>query len=142
MLLEYLETNFDTLPLPLQLPEALLRGCLEGYVAETGGGGREVALIFGGKAEGLKRITITLSGEDVAGFWQRREGGRFLDVLGGHLEEVMGLRIDEVELQKVASGGFVMAVEGKVKFFEGGGEAVIEAVFQEAAKSLLYLESE
>ncbi|KAI5810504.1 kinetochore complex Sim4 subunit Fta1-domain-containing protein [Pyronema omphalodes] len=141
VLLEYLATNFDTLPLGLGFSEGVLRGCLEGYVAGTGGGGKDVALVFAGRAEGLRRISVTLSGEDVAGFWERRDGGRFLDVLGRHLEDVMGLRIDEVELVKVASGGFVMAVEGKVKFFEGGGEAVIEAVLQEAAKSLLYLES-
>ncbi|KAF8250755.1 hypothetical protein K440DRAFT_639250 [Wilcoxina mikolae CBS 423.85] len=137
-LLDYLATNFDILPLPLELPETLLRQCLDEYItASRGGGGKDVVLTFAGKGEGLKRVTITVASEDVEKFWRRGEGGGedgagFLRTLGGHLESAMGLRIEEVVLVKATTGGFVLAVEGKGKFFEGGGSAVVEKVLQEA----------
>jgi hypothetical protein len=139
-LLRYLSTTFDTLPLPLALPEALLRDCLDSYIAETGGGGgKDVILTFAprGQAEGLKRVSITVEGEDVSRFHDRVEGEEgWLGVLAGHLESVSGLKLGEISLVKVAVGGFVLAAEGKGKFFEGGGEAtrrVVEKVLKEAA---------
>jgi hypothetical protein len=140
-LLDYLATNFDTLPLPLGLPETLLRRCLDEYIAASqGGGGNDVVLTFAGKGEGLKRVTVTITAEDVEKFWRRGEAGGeksgegFLRTLGGHLENAMGLRIEEVVLVKIATGGFVLAVEGKAKFFETGGSAVVGKVLQEAGR--------
>jgi hypothetical protein len=139
-LLRYLSTTFDTLPLALALPDALLRDCLDSYIAESGGGGgKEVILTFAPRSqtEGLKRVSITVEGEDVSRFHDRVQGEEgWLAVLAGHLESVSGLRLGEVSLVKVAVGGFVLAAEGKGKFFGGGGEAtrqVVEKVLKEAA---------
>lgn len=139
-LLDYLAVNFDTLPLPLELPQTLLRQGLDGFVAESrGGGGKDVVLTFAGKGEGLRRITITVDADDVRQFWRHgvgKGGGGFLKALGEHLESVMGLRIGEVELVKVATGGFVLAVEGKAKFFEGRGSSMAAMVLEQAGKGM------
>lgn len=138
-LVAFLAAEFDTLPLPLALPDALLRVAVNCYVGATRGArGGEVALSFAPRvgAPALKRVAITVASEDVHGFWQRGEsGGGFLGALGAHLEEAVGLRVHEVDLVKVALGGFVLASEGKAKFCAGDGavEEVIALVMQEAA---------
>ncbi|KAA8909463.1 kinetochore complex Sim4 subunit Fta1-domain-containing protein [Sphaerosporella brunnea] len=140
-LLKYLATTFDVLLRPLPLPDLLLRECLDAYIAKSAGGGaKDVVLTFvpGGEGvEGLKRVTITVDGEDVARLHARvAEGESWLGLLGEQLESVSGLRLTEVDLVKVAAGGFVLATEGRGKFFEGGAKAtrwVLGRVLKEAA---------
>ena len=68
-LLDHLAANFDTLPLPLELPQTLLRHGLDGFMADScGGGGKDVELTLAGKGEGLRRITITVAAEDARQF--------------------------------------------------------------------------
>ncbi|KAI5842677.1 kinetochore complex Sim4 subunit Fta1-domain-containing protein, partial [Tricharina praecox] len=117
-LLSYLTTTFDILVLPVALEDELLRRALDMYVdCLEGGGGKSVVMAFAPtEGEGLKRVEITIEAADVGGFWQRRGEGGFLEALGRHCLDAMGLRLEEVALVKVATGGFVLAAEGKGKF--------------------------
>jgi len=128
-LMSYLTTMFDVLVLPVVLGDELLRRALDTYVDRLeGSGGKSVVLLFApSEAEGLKRVEITVGAGDVGSFWQRRGESGFLEVLGRHCLEAMGIKLDEVELVKVATGGFVLAGEGKGKFFEGeaGSEILV-----------------
>ena len=137
-LLSYLTTTFDILALPMALEDELLRRALDMYVDRLeGGGGKSVVLSFAPREEGLRRVEITVEAGDVGGFWQRGGEGGFLEALGRYVLEAMGLRLEEVALVKVATGGFVLAVEGKGKFFEGeaGGE-VLGLVLEVAGRGL------
>lgn len=67
---------------------------MDGFKAELrGGGGKVVVITFVGKGDGLRRITITVTAEDVRQFW-RCEAGRggegFLKALSEHLESAVG----------------------------------------------------
>ena len=94
-------------------------------------------LTCAGQDEGLGRITITVVAEDVRQFWRRGSGRGdkgFSNALEEHLPSAIGFRIRTVELVKAATGGFVLAVEGKAKFFEGRGSSMVAMVLEQAGK--------
>lgn len=148
-LLGYLESTFDTLPLPLQLDSDALKKMLERWlevVLSGGEAGKDVQIVFSAPPPGtsLKAITITVPREDVVGFFRRgrklvdagEADGAFFEALRHYARGTMGLDTGVLSVMKVACGGFVVGVgaggaAGKVKVFvprEGEGERAVEGL--------------
>ena len=101
-------------------------------------------LTCAGKGEGLGRITITVVAEDVRQFWRRGSGRGdkgVLKALEEHLPSAIGFRIRTVELVTAATGGFVLAVEGKTIFFCEGEGSMVGMVLAQADKERAYVDT-
>ncbi|KAL7272666.1 hypothetical protein RUND412_004510 [Rhizina undulata] len=138
-LLRFLESSFDTLPLPVRLHPGILVSALESYLEkalDVGIINTNVQLTFSPPSiasPGLKSLTLTIHREDVERFYQRGvrllhsrkiPGGRpFLEALKAYAIDAMGCKIDDLRLSKVACGAFVVGigtgdVSARVKIFE------------------------
>ncbi|PWW73940.1 hypothetical protein C7212DRAFT_299255 [Tuber magnatum] len=121
-LLGYLSTRFDTLPLPLALPSALLQRSIEFYFSHTYSSSKDVQISFATPTTTLKTIAITIPRDDIAKFCDRGKqlpGGGFYAALKHYLRETMALDVTPLTIAKAACGGFVLGggAGGKVKIF-------------------------
>jgi hypothetical protein len=121
----WMRMNFDCIIEPLQLPCSVLRAEYEAYLVRCmtrnlSVGDSQLILLPQESAPELRKITLAVRGDDIIGVCRRAEKGHIVDAIFQHLDKHTAMSFEQMVVDRVNCGGFVMTRSGKLKLFKRG----------------------